>query len=178
KEGEFVDLEAEFKPNILNSVLRNTIVQVLAADFVGCFVVDRLCDLIFGRGRAKRLRLSPIFCWAMATARDSDEFKQEVTVEGHPLYTHRRSRRRSPGVRAYVTHMDQMVMPVLSHVTQILTAFPGKPLFILGHSMGGLLLCWSGHWLPAAEQHPDLAIQEEIMTDPLQFNLAPGWAPC
>ncbi|PAA85082.1 hypothetical protein BOX15_Mlig023985g2 [Macrostomum lignano] len=121
KEGEFVDLEAEFKPNILNSVvylisismqinafavnykghpfmeslmenkpllysittatglvfslasgympelceqfslveidnnLRNTIVQVLAADFVGCFVVDRLCDLIFGRGRAKRL---------------------------------------------------------------------------------------------------------------------------
>uniref|UniRef100_A0A1I8FCV8 Hydrolase_4 domain-containing protein n=1 Tax=Macrostomum lignano TaxID=282301 RepID=A0A1I8FCV8_9PLAT len=51
--------------------------------------------------------------------------------------------------------MDQMVMPILSHVTQILTAFPGKPLVHSGHSMGGLVAVLCARDLPPPVQRGD-----------------------
>ncbi|KAJ8300410.1 hypothetical protein KUTeg_021929 [Tegillarca granosa] len=68
---EYVDLEAKFTPNILNTTVyiismalqvstfavnyrfRNTVLQVLAADIFGAYLIDRICLFLFGRGKLR-----------------------------------------------------------------------------------------------------------------------------
>lgn len=46
---------------------------------------------------------------------------------------------KSEGPRATITSFDTYVDDILTHVDMRRTEFPGKPVFLIGHSMGGLL---------------------------------------
>jgi len=45
----------------------------------------------------------------------------------------------SEGERVQVDSMDMYVKPVIQHVNKVKEAYPGLPVFIVGHSMGGLI---------------------------------------
>jgi len=45
----------------------------------------------------------------------------------------------SEGPRVQVSHMDEYISPILEHCNKYKMEYPALPLFILGHSMGGLL---------------------------------------
>ena len=46
---------------------------------------------------------------------------------------------RSPGVRTVVASMDEYTGPLVAECKRMQGKHPGLPLFILGHSMGGLI---------------------------------------
>ncbi|PAA74333.1 hypothetical protein BOX15_Mlig002348g2, partial [Macrostomum lignano] len=64
---------------------------------------------------------------------------KDILVYSHDHYGHGLS----PGVPGLVSNMQDIVDPVLSHARQIRSANPGTPIFLMGHSMGGLaaVLC-------------------------------------
>ena len=43
------------------------------------------------------------------------------------------------GKRAIVSSMSEYVKPMIQHCKQMTDLYPGVPLFIIGHSMGGLI---------------------------------------
>lgn len=45
----------------------------------------------------------------------------------------------SEGDRVQVAGMDEYVKPVIEHCNTVVTQYPGLPLYILGHSLGGLI---------------------------------------
>ena len=44
----------------------------------------------------------------------------------------------SEGQRALIYDMEELTDPVIQHCRQMVKTHPGVPLFIIGHSMGGL----------------------------------------
>ena len=46
----------------------------------------------------------------------------------------------SQGERVQVDSMDEYIRPVITHVQRVKEEFPGKPIFIIGHSLGGEIL--------------------------------------
>ena len=44
----------------------------------------------------------------------------------------------SEGERALIHDMEELTDPVIQHCRQMVKMHPGLPLFIIGHSMGGL----------------------------------------
>ncbi|KAL3202590.1 hypothetical protein MRX96_042410 [Rhipicephalus microplus] len=56
---------------------------------------------------------------------------------------------RSDGPRATVTSADVYVEDILGHVDRVRAKFPGKPVYLIGYSMGGLLV------LLAVQQRPE-----------------------
>ena len=45
----------------------------------------------------------------------------------------------SGGERVQIKSMEEYVDPVVSHCTAVTKKIPGLPLFLVGHSMGGLI---------------------------------------
>jgi len=60
--------------------------------------------------------------------------------QGYAVYAlDLRGHGRSPGPRAYVGRYDLYLDDLLAYFQQVAAEEPGRPIFILGHSMGGLL---------------------------------------
>ncbi len=46
---------------------------------------------------------------------------------------------KSEGERCYVKSMDELVEPLYDYIVDVKKQYPSKPIFLLGHSMGGLI---------------------------------------
>lgn len=66
----------------------------------------------------------------------------------------------SPGKRAYIASFDQIVDDVAAYVEAVRQEFHGLPLFVMGHSMGGLVVA-----LYAATKQP--SVDGLILSSPL-----------
>jgi alpha-beta hydrolase superfamily lysophospholipase len=69
-----------------------------------------------------------------------DHLVQRLLGEGYSVYTvDHRGHGRSDGARAFIEDMDNVVADVDTLVDRAVAAQPGVPVFMLGHSMGGLI---------------------------------------
>jgi lysophospholipase len=69
-----------------------------------------------------------------------DHVVQRLLDEGYAVYTvDHRGHGRSDGPRAFIEDMDNLVADVDTLVDRAVAGQPGVPVFMLGHSMGGLI---------------------------------------
>ena len=61
--------------------------------------------------------------------------QQDLLVFGHDHQGHGRSE----GRRVYVESVDDYVQDVLHHCVELKAAYPSLPMFLYGHSMGGMI---------------------------------------
>lgn len=75
-----------------------------------------------------------------------------LAARGYSVYTFDlRGHGHSPGQRSLVRHMDEYASDVAAFLTWVRTVAPPVPLFLLGHSMGGLIVSYY-----VLSQQPDL----------------------
>jgi alpha-beta hydrolase superfamily lysophospholipase len=95
---------------------------------------------------------------------------------GYALYSFdARGHGRSSGIRGHIDRFDRYVEDIDRRVAEVRSAWPGTPLFILGHSLGSLMV------LSYGAQHPDqlgglivtgAALQDALELPPWKRSLA------